>query len=122
MQTADIAIPLLPSRSMADTRRFYQKLGFSGDMVSPHGDYMILQRGTLELHFFLHRALVPAGSAFGCYCRVQDVDSIYAAFTQADLPLHGIPRITTLENKPWGLREFAVIDEDGSLLRIGQLL
>jgi hypothetical protein len=27
-----------------------------------------------------------------------------------------------LEDKPWGLREFAVIDPDGNLLRIGQLL
>lgn len=122
MQAADIAIPLLPSRSMADTLRFYQKLGFSGDVVSPHGDYAILDRGSLEIHFFLHTALVPAESAFGCYCRVQDVDSVYAAFRQADLPLHGIPRITALENKPWGMREFAVIDEDGSLLRIGQVL
>lgn len=122
MQAADIAIPLLPSRSMADTQRFYQKLGFSGDVVSPHGDYAILDRGSLEIHFFLHTALVPAESAFGCYCRVQDVDSVYAAFRQADLPLHGIPRITALENKPWGMREFAVIDEDGSLLRIGQVL
>ncbi len=122
MTSADIAIPLLPSRSMADTLHFYQQLGFSGDVVSPHGDYAILERGTLEIHFFLHTALIPAESAFGCYCRVQDVDSIYAAFRQADLPLHGIPRITALENKPWGMREFAVIDADGSLLRIGQVL
>ena len=122
MKTPDIAIPLLPSRSMADTLRFYQKLGFDGEIVSPNGDYAIVERGSLELHFFLHTALNPAESAFGCYCRVQDVDSVYAAFCQAHLPHHGIPRITVLENKPWGMREFAVIDEDGSLLRIGQVL
>jgi len=28
----------------------------------------------------------------------------------------------TIENKPWGMREFAVVDEDGNLLRVGQLL
>lgn len=122
MTTADIAIPLLPSRSMADTLRFYQQLGFSGDVVSPHGEYAIFKRGALEIHFFLHTTLIPAESAFGCYCRVQDVDNFYTAFRQADLPLHGIPRITALENKPWGMREFAVIDADGSLLRIGQVL
>ena len=27
-----------------------------------------------------------------------------------------------LEDKPWGMREFAVIDPDGSLLRIGQVI
>jgi hypothetical protein len=26
-----------------------------------------------------------------------------------------------LEAKPWGMTEFAVIDEDGNLLRIGQV-
>jgi hypothetical protein len=27
-----------------------------------------------------------------------------------------------LEDKPWGLREFALIDLDGNLLRIGQII
>jgi hypothetical protein len=27
-----------------------------------------------------------------------------------------------IEDKPWGLREFAVIDPDGNLLRIGQII
>ncbi len=27
-----------------------------------------------------------------------------------------------LEDKPWGLREFAVVDPDGKLLRIGQVI
>lgn len=27
-----------------------------------------------------------------------------------------------LEDEPWGLREFAVVDPDGSLLRIGQVI
>jgi hypothetical protein len=28
----------------------------------------------------------------------------------------------TVEDKPWGLREFALIDLDGNLLRIGQII
>jgi hypothetical protein len=28
----------------------------------------------------------------------------------------------TLEDKPWGLREFAVVDLDGNLLRIGEVI
>jgi hypothetical protein len=27
-----------------------------------------------------------------------------------------------LEDKPWGLREFAVVDPDGNLIRIGQVI
>jgi len=27
-----------------------------------------------------------------------------------------------LEDKPWGMREFAIVDADGNLIRIGQAL
>ncbi len=122
MEYRDIAIPQLPARSMERTAEFYQRLGFDFEVVSPAGDYAIAERGSLEVHFFLHEGLVPSESSFGCYFRVGDVAALYAAFSAAGLPGYGIPRITALENKPWGMREFAVIDEDGSLIRIGQVL
>jgi catechol 2,3-dioxygenase-like lactoylglutathione lyase family enzyme len=122
MEDRDIAIPQLPARSMERTAAFYQRLGFDFEVVSPAGDYAIAERGSLEVHFFLHESLVPSESSFGCYFRVGDVAALYAAFSAAGLPAYGIPRITALENKPWGMREFAVIDEDGSLIRIGQVL
>lgn len=122
MQDPDIAIPQLPARSMDRTDAFYRRLGFDFEVVSPNGDYAIAQLGTLEVHFFLNQSLVPEQSSFGCYFRVGDVARLYAAFSQAGLPVAGIPRITALESKPWGMREFAIIDEDGSLIRIGQVL
>ncbi|MEZ5456546.1 MAG: VOC family protein [Lysobacteraceae bacterium] len=122
MPITDLAIPQLPARSMARTIAFYTALGFDVEVVSPHQDYAIGSRGSLELHFFLHPELEPAASSFGCYFRVGDVDALHAQFSSAKLPGKGIPRITTPENKPWGLREFAVVDEDGSLIRIGQVL
>ena len=122
MEDRDIAIPQLPARSMERTAAFYHGLGFDFEVVSPAGDYAIAERGSLEVHFFLHESLVPSESSFGCYFRVGDVAALYSAFSAAGLPGYGIPRITPLENKPWGMREFAVIDEDGSLIRIGQVL
>lgn len=120
MDTRDLAIPTLPSRSLRNTLAFYARLGFEGEVVG--GAYAILTRGPLEIHFFAHPDLVPAESHAGCYLRVADVDALCAAMKPADLPLHGIPRMDRLENKPWGMREFAVVDEDGNLLRIGQVL
>jgi hypothetical protein len=38
------------------------------------------------------------------------------------LPRKGIPRQDVLEDKPWGMREFAIVDPNGNLLRIGQTL
>lgn len=120
MERHDIAIPILPSRSLGDTIAFFQRLGFEGHLA---GDaYAILTRGGLELHFFHHPDLRPAESHAGCYIRVSDVEAIYKAFAVAGLPRRGIPRMDVLEDKPWGMKEFAVIDEDGNLLRVGQVL
>lgn len=121
MQQTDIAIPTLPSRSLKDTLAFYQRLGFEGKIHS-HGDYAILVRGTVELHFFTHRELRPAESTAGGYLRVADAEHVYRALALAGLPRKGIPRMDALEVKPWGMREFAVVDPDGNLLRIGQPL
>ena len=121
MRQNDIAIPILPSRSLSDTITFYRRLGFEGGPHS-HGDYAILTRGTVELHFFTHRDLIPAESSAGCYIRVSDVESIYRTFALAELPRRGIPRQDALEDKPWRMREFAIVDPDGNLIRIGQML
>ena len=118
---SDLAIPTLPSRSVGDTLAFYRRLGFDGE-IHAFGGYAILRRGTVELHFFTHDELRPAESSAGCYIRVSDAESIYQAFALAELPRKGIPRMDALEDKPWGMREFAIVDPDGNLLRIGQTL
>ena len=121
MQPFDIAIPILPSRSVSDTLAFFRRLDFDGE-IHGFGDYAILRRGTVELHFFTHKDLRPAESSASCYIRVTDVASIYQAFALAQLPRKGIPRQDALEDKPWGMREFAIVDPDGNLIRIGQTL
>lgn len=122
MQPTDLAIPILPSRTMSETVAFYKRLGFGGGAHELDSGYAILRRGAVELHFFTHGELVPAESSAGCYIRVQDVESIYKSFSSSQLPRTGIPRMEALEDKPWGLREFAVVDPDGNLLRIGQVI
>lgn len=120
MQQNDLAIPILPSRSLINTLSFYKRLGFEGNII---GDgYAILTRGDVELHFFAYAELDPDVSFAGCYIRVREVEGLYRAFASAALPGRGRPRMDALENKPWGMREFAVVDEDGNLLRIGQVL
>ncbi len=122
MPPPDLAIPILPSRSVTDTLAFYRRLGFDGTVSAFPYSYAILRRGAVELHFFTHEELKPADSNAGCYIRVADVESIHAAFTAAQLPEKGIPRQDPLKEKPWGMREFAVVDPDGNLIRIGQSL
>lgn len=122
MQPYDLAIPTLPCRSVSATVAFYKRLGFDGGAHAYDSEYAILRRGAIELHFFTHASLVPAESSAGCYIRVRDVNEIFRAFSSSQLPRAGIPRMEALEDKPWGLREFAIVDPDGNLLRIGQLI
>ena len=122
MEAHDLAIPILPCRSVAVTTEFYRKLGFEGGAHEFNGEYAIFRRGPVELHFFTHRELVPAESFAGCYIRVRDVQSIFQACSASGLPETGRPRMDRLEDKPWGLKEFAVVDPDGNLLRIGQVI
>ena len=122
MQPYDLAIPTLPCRSVNATVGFYKRLGFEGGAHESNSEYAILQRGAVELHFFTHKELVPAESSAGCYIRVLDVENIYRSLSSCQLPRTGIPRMDTLEDKPWGLREFAIVDPDGNLLRIGQII
>jgi len=122
MHDHDLAIPTLPSRSIDATVEFYHRLGFQGGAHEFNRDYAILRRGSIEIHFFKHSELVPADSFSGCYLRVLDVETLYQAFVVVGLPRAGIPRIDVIENKPWGLREFAIVVPDGNLLRIGQII
>ena len=122
MQPYDLAIPILPCRSVSATVAFYKRLGFDGGAHEFNGGYAILQRRAVELHFFTHEKLVPVDSSAGCYIRVLDVEEIFRSFSSSQLPLKGIPRMDVLEDKPWGLREFAIVDPDGNLLRIGQII
>lgn len=122
MELSDIAIPILPSRSIPVTVAFYQQLGFTGGAHDAHDNYAILTKGSVELHFFQFAALVPEDSFAGCYVCVAAVESFFSSFSLAKLPSVGIPSMTDVEDKPWGLREFAVVDIDGILLRIGQVL
>jgi catechol 2,3-dioxygenase-like lactoylglutathione lyase family enzyme len=122
MQQNDIAIPTLPCKSVKDTLLFFQRLGFEGKLWGEPPAYAILTRGPVELHFFAHKELQPAQSHAGCYIRVSDVESICRAFASAGLPATGIPRQDPLAVKPWGMKEFAIVDPDGNLLRIGQPL
>jgi catechol 2,3-dioxygenase-like lactoylglutathione lyase family enzyme len=114
------AEPILPSRDLDETRAFYAKLGFTswwgGQARWP---YEIVSRGHLVVHFFNEPALVPAENETSCYWRVRDADRLYHQFAALDLPSEGIPRLTQPVDQPWGMREFAIVDPSGNLVRIG---
>ncbi len=104
---------------MDETLAFYDRLGFRvrARFGEYGGEYASVVRGDLELHFFEHPEIDPLTTYGGCYLRVMDVDALYA-----ELQGENLERMSKLEDKPWGLREFAVVDPSGNLLRMGQPL
>ena len=112
--------PILPSQDLDATIAFYGPLGFSvaarHDLPDP---YLILRRGGVELHFFPVSGLDPSASIAGAYVHLQHVDPLYEEFARVVHWSPPQPRLHPPADKPWGMREFAMIDPDGSLLRFG---
>ena len=83
---------------------------------------MILTRDSIHLEFFLHPGLDPAASWFSCCLRLDDLNDFYAVCLTANIPqaTQGAPRVhkPALENS--GLRIGALIDPDGTLIRLIQ--
>jgi catechol 2,3-dioxygenase-like lactoylglutathione lyase family enzyme len=116
-------IPILPCRDLDELLLFYGPLGFVLEFEQTEPDvYAILRLEEAEIHFFGYPGVDPATSIAGCYVRVSDADALYAAWSRLGLPAKGIPRLDAIADKPWGLREFAVVDPAGNLIRVGHIL
>lgn len=117
---ADHATPNLPSRDFGLTSRFYAQLGFVESWRD--SGWMILKRGDLTLEFFPYPGLDPLASSFGACLRLDDLDAFYAICLAAGLPetSKGQPRLHSPKIDASGLRIGALIDPDGTLVRLIQ--
>lgn len=117
----DLATPNLPSRDFEATSRFYRQLGFQESWRDV--GWMILKRGDLMLEFFPFPDLEPSESSFGCCFRMDDVDAFFTLILTAGVPeaTVGWPRAHRPKREPWGGRVGALIDPDGTLIRLVQV-
>ena len=113
--TSDRVTANLPAIDFAATERFYAKLGFETEFRD--SGWMILSRGALEIEFFPYPDLDPRQSSFSACVRVAGLDDLYRDWQRTGLPPEGIPRLTPPKLEPFGLRMFALVDPNGSLLR-----
>jgi catechol 2,3-dioxygenase-like lactoylglutathione lyase family enzyme len=115
-------IPILPARDLDATSEFYRQLGFRQTGRWP--EYLTLAREELELHFFPCPEIDPETTIAGCYMRVRDADALHDEFAAAGLPSweSGFPCLSVVETTDYGMREFAVTDPDGNLMRVGHLI
>ena len=108
----------LPCRDFAATAAFYAALGFAPAYRSD--GWMILTRGPLEVEFFPWPDLDPYTSNASACVRVDDLEGLLSAWRSAGLTDNprAIPRLTGIIKLPGVPRMFALVDADGSLLRI----
>jgi len=113
----DHATPNLPTRDVQATAQFYEALGFTVRLKTEN--WIILDRGGIQLEFFHLADHNPKESCFSACLRVDDLDGLYAEFSKAGLPDYcgAMPSMGKIEVEPYGIRLFTLIDPEGSLLR-----
>ena len=109
--------PKLPMRSKATTLAYYKQLGFRPIGQQDYPGYLMLQNEGVEIHFFEHATLQPADNYGQVYIRCQHIESLYQQWIAAGVAIHPNGALAT---KPWGQKEFSLLDPDNNLLTFGE--
>jgi catechol 2,3-dioxygenase-like lactoylglutathione lyase family enzyme len=108
------AVPVLASLNLDETVEFYtQKLGFTVDFQYPN--YLGLKRDNLQLHFWLCSDRHIAENT-SCYVYVQDITPLHEEYKTAGV-IHPNGDLT---EQTYGMRDFAIVDGHGNLIRFGE--
>ncbi|PTB97417.1 glyoxalase/bleomycin resistance/extradiol dioxygenase family protein [Marivirga lumbricoides] len=110
--------PKLPMRDKAITREYYiNKLGFNQLGNTDYDDYLMLEKDNIQIHFFEFKALDPKENYGQVYIRTNDIDALYQSLLDKGISIHPNGK---LHVKPWGQKEFALLDPDNNLLTFGE--
>ncbi len=110
--------PKLPMRDKKATRNFYgNKLGFQEFGSADYDGYLMMQKDGIQIHFFEFKTLNPKENYGQVYIRTDDIDNYYQTLLDNKTSIHPNGQ---LELKPWGQKEFSVLDPDNNLLTFGQ--
>jgi catechol 2,3-dioxygenase-like lactoylglutathione lyase family enzyme len=110
--------PKLPMRDKAATKDYYlNKLGFQLFGDSDFDGYLMVHKDNVQIHFFEFKDLDPKVNYGQVYIRTNDIDKLYKTLLDNKTSIHPNGH---LEKKPWGQREFALLDPDNNLLTFGQ--
>ena len=79
--------------------------------------YLLVQRDNIEIHFFEFPELDPKVNYGQVYIRTNDIEAVYKSMIENKTEIHPNGSIQT---KPWGQKEFSLLDPDNNLLTFGQ--
>lgn len=114
-------------RSLPESRHFYTRiLGFEEVSYRPDG-YSVYRLGTIQIalqaqsqlpddHPLKPQGQERPGLGIEIVLEVDDLDAAYAQVLRGNWPI-----AAPLAQRPWGSRDFRLVDPDGYYLRINQL-
>jgi catechol 2,3-dioxygenase-like lactoylglutathione lyase family enzyme len=109
------SIPQLPYLDKEETIDFYRNvLGFE---VSDDWDgYIITRKDKIEIHLWQCKdENLPKNT--GCYIRYgRNIEDLYLKYSKAAI----IHEHGKLELKPWGMKQFSILDNSGNIIHVGQ--
>lgn len=108
-------IAKLPMRNLNLTKEFFISLGF--EIIKEFSDYMMVKKDDAELHFFLFPNLDPLDNYGQIYLRVENIENIFKSYKERNIEIH---KNGDLQLKPWGQKEFSLLDPDNNLLTFGE--
>ncbi len=112
--------PKLPMRNKKITMDFYlNKLDFQLFGSPDFDGYLMVEKDNIQIHFFEFKDLVPTENYGQVYIRSNNIDDFYQSLLDKKIQIHPNGQ---LEIKPWGQKEFSVLDPDNNLLTFGQAI
>ena len=110
--------PKLPMRDKNITREFYSnQLGFNQFGSADFDGYLMMEKENIQIHFFEFKELDPKENYGQVYIRTDNIDEFYKSLLEKQTEIHPNGK---LEIKPWGQKEFSILDPDSNLLTFGQ--
>ncbi len=112
--------PKLPMRNKALTKDYYlNKLGFTEFGNADYNEYLMVEKDHIQIHFFAFANLDIKENYGQVYIRTNNIEELYQSFINNKINIHPNGH---LQEKPWGQKEFSLLDPDSNLLTFGQNL
>ncbi|MBY0535668.1 MAG: VOC family protein [Chitinophagaceae bacterium] len=109
------AVPILAYLNKEETVAFYTNLKFEVNAV--WDGYIMCSRDEIEIHLWqCNDPEIPKNT--GCYVRVNKIEGLNDECTL----LGCVHPNGALEDKPWGMRQFSILDNSGNIIHFGQRL
>ncbi len=77
----------------------------------------MVEKENIQIHFFAFTELDPKENYGQVYIRTDDIYRLYQSMLDSGAGIHPAGH---LQVKPWGQKEFSMLDPDNNLLTFGQ--